>query len=188
VASPAARQSLPLSPRTPRREPGRRASRARLSKEWRWEITPRLCNGSGHVRNSSMPLFNSETARAAAAKSHQIRAMSSTRTQIEQASEIAEILHRVALRLCMAIATEPLTAANYQALTASLAAVTRAWDILCNRLRILRGKPLPASRRSATSPDGSFRRRRPKNLPPWSGPVTYGQDTPTGSRLTCATG
>jgi hypothetical protein len=47
----------------------------------------------------------------------------------------------------------------------ALAALLKSWDTLSNRVRILRGKPLPGSRRPPATVAKSTE-RRPRNLPP----------------------
>lgn len=49
----------------------------------------------------------------------------------------------------------------------ALAALLKAYDAMCNRIRILRGKPLPGSRRPAMEPAKSPRHPPPKNRPRW---------------------
>src|SRR5205807_2742449 len=107
-----------------------------------------------------MPAFSSATASAAARNSHASR---KAQKELSQASELQSLAYKAALAICPALSPgEKFPREDALA----LASVIKAWDAVANRIRILRGRPLPGSRRPAPEPLRAASRRKPLNRPP----------------------
>ena len=106
-----------------------------------------------------MPKFTSATAAAAAVKSHASRRGSG---ELKQALALQDLLYKAAQDI-----GSPLSRGENLSREAAttLAQLGKGWDTVSNRIRILRGKPLPGSRR----PPATVARPtdyKPRNLPP----------------------
>jgi hypothetical protein len=106
-----------------------------------------------------MPVFTTATAADAAAKSHAAR---KGHGELKQALVLKDLAYKAALAICPTLSPcEKLPRDDAMA----LASLLKGYDAMCNRIRILRGKPLPGSRRPAPEP-AEPKYPPPKNLPP----------------------
>ena len=114
-----------------------------------------------------MAAFTAATAAAAAVISHASRRGCS---ELKQALALQDLAYKAAQATCFALSpAEKLPRED----AIALAALLKSWDTLSNRIRILRGKPLPGSRRPAPDPARPAVRPKPRNLPP----IVPGQST-----------
>jgi hypothetical protein len=82
---------------------------------------------------------------------------------LKQALVLQDLAYKAALAICPALSLgEKLPRDDALA----LASLLKSWDTLSNRVRILRGKPLPGSRRPAAEPARPSKCAAPRNLPP----------------------
>ena len=102
-------------------------------------------------------MFTPATAAEAARRSH---APGSQRNSLRQAAELQNFCYQLARGIC-AGPSLPVKSSREDAL--ALAGLVKAWDAMANRIRILRGIPMPGSRRPQEKAE---RRRKPLNLPP----------------------
>jgi hypothetical protein len=110
-----------------------------------------------------MPVFNTATAAAAAVKSHACRGC---RKELLQALELQDLAYEAAKAMCSGPSLgEKLPREDAMA----LASLLKGWDAITNRVRILRGKPLPGSKRPAPDQAQAARRVPPRNRPPVCG-------------------
>src|SRR5438105_2390347 len=108
-----------------------------------------------------MPVFTPATAAEAAAKSHASRKGNGKGNELRQALELQSLAYTAAQAIYPAVSLgEKPSRENAMA----LAALVKAWDSMANRIRVLRGVPMPGSRRPIAEPVRSL--KRPKNLPP----------------------
>jgi hypothetical protein len=109
-----------------------------------------------------MAIFTTVTATAAARKSHAARG---TRTELKQAIALQDLAYKAALSASLPLSREEKFSRED---AVALAALLKSWDTLSNRVRILRGRPLPGSRRPP--PEHPAPVRYPlKNRPPTFG-------------------
>lgn len=81
---------------------------------------------------------------------------------MKQALALRDLTYNAALAICPALSLgEKLPRDDAMA----LASLLKGYDAMCNRIRILRGKPLPGSRRPAPEP-AKPKYPPPKNRPP----------------------
>ena len=82
---------------------------------------------------------------------------------MKQALELRDLAYKAALAICPKLSLgEKLPRDDAMALSS----VLKAYDAMCNRIRILLGKPLPGSRRPAPEPARPPKCPPPRNLPP----------------------
>jgi hypothetical protein len=106
-----------------------------------------------------MPAFTHANAADAAAKSHAERR---GRSELKQALVLLDLAYKAALAIYPTLSLgEKLPRDDAMA----LASLLKSWDTISNRIRILRGKPLPGSRRPAPEP-AKPKYPPPKNRPP----------------------
>jgi hypothetical protein len=120
-----------------------------------------------------MPVFTTANAADAAAKSHAAR---KGHGELKQALVLKDLDYKAALAICPTLSPcEKLSRDDAMA----MASLFRSWDLLSNRVRILRGKPLPGSRRPAPEPAKKasartlFKNRPPVTVGAIPGPKGY---------------
>jgi hypothetical protein len=116
-----------------------------------------------------MPAFTVANAAEAARKSQAARG---SRKELHQALELQDLAYKAARSMCSGPSLgETLPREHAMA----LASLLKGWDSITNRVRILRGKPLPGSKRPAPDQAQAARRVPPRNRPPVCGGVPGGQ-------------
>ena len=121
--------------------------------------------------------FTHATAMQAAAKSHAVRKGPS---ELKQATELQAAAYKLAKDICDAPSLSEKSSREKAILLPQL---VRAWDTTTNRIRILRGRPMPGSKRPARDEPKMGRQRAakvPRNLPPvlFSGGTGHSDVTP----------
>ena len=87
-----------------------------------------------------MPAFTRETAAAAARRSHAADSGRKLGNGLKQAAELQNLCYQAALGICPPL-SRGAKFSREEAL--ALAALVKGFDAMANRIRILRGKPLP---------------------------------------------
>src|SRR5271169_4734406 len=105
-----------------------------------------------------MPAFTPATASQAAAKSHAAR---KGPNQLKQALELQAAAYKLAMDVCDAPSLSEKSSREKALL---LPPLVRAWDICTNRIRILRGRAMPGSKRPARD-EPKTAKYKPKNVP-----------------------
>jgi hypothetical protein len=93
--------------------------------------------------------------------------------------ELQDLAYKEAKNISKDLSLSKESSRERTALLALLPSMIKAWDTCADRRRILRGKPLPGSRRPAPEPTRPTKCDRPRNRPPQFGvlPVALPSNT-----------
>lgn len=113
---------------------------------------------------ATRPSFTSEQATQASARGKITLALASKKTLMKHAARIEEITFE-ALEELSAAGDDQDQSEEVRARAGAIANVVRGWDAACERIRILRGEPMPGSRRPAPEKEKQPKRKG-VNRPP----------------------